>query len=190
MVCFRDSSPTHASGDGAAPALESTSNFRHGSVVASRSQCDSCRNFVGSSLSAYLDKRNRFSEELGAGAHPVYWFANLENSAVDPRRDRRGTRWNLFVTTRANLKYIEVKIITYGQTPFQPSEHQCPGSIGSGPVTTRTGFLRGRDQEIHVSCRVGNRSIREDRNPGVGKCSRIGFIVYGKESINLICPQD
>jgi len=83
---------------------------------------------------------------------------------VDPRRHRRGTRWNLFVTTRANLKYIEVKIPIYGQTPFQPAELQCPGSNGCGPVTTRTGFLRGRDQEIHVSCRVGNRSIRKDRN--------------------------
>jgi chromate transporter len=58
------------------------------------------------------------AKSFGARAHPVCWFANLENRAVDPRRHRRGTRWNLFVTTRANLKYIEVKIPTYWTNPF------------------------------------------------------------------------
>jgi len=70
------------------------------------------------------------------------------------------------VTTRANLKYIEVKIPTYGQSPFQPAELQCPGSNGCGPVTTRTGFLRGRDQEIHVSC----------AGWGIGRFEKIGII--------------
>jgi hypothetical protein len=60
----------------------------------------------------------------------------LRTSAMDPRRDRRGTRWNLFVTTRANLKYIEVKIPTYGQTPFQPAEPKCPG-MGKNVRLTR-----------------------------------------------------
>jgi hypothetical protein len=31
-------------------------------------------------------------------------FADLEDSAMDPRPDRRGNRWNLFVTTCANPK--------------------------------------------------------------------------------------
>jgi hypothetical protein len=34
-------------------------------------QCDRRWSFVSSALSAYLDKRNRFSEELGARALPV-----------------------------------------------------------------------------------------------------------------------
>jgi chromate transport protein ChrA len=45
-------------------------------------------------LSAYLDKRNRFSEELGACPHPVCWFADLEDNSVDPRRDWRGIGGN------------------------------------------------------------------------------------------------
>ena len=104
MVSFRDSAATDSSGHGAAPALESTSGFRRGSVVAGRGQCDSRWNFVGSALSAYLDKRNRFSEELGARPHPVCWFADLEDSSMDPGRDWRGNRGNLFVTTLANQK--------------------------------------------------------------------------------------
>jgi len=70
--------------------------------------------FVGSALSAYLDKRNRFSEELDACPHPVCRFADLEDSSMDPRCDWGGARWNLFVTMRTNPKYIEVKISTYG----------------------------------------------------------------------------
>ena len=81
MVCFRDSSATHASGHGTAPALESTSGFRRGSVVAGRSQCDSRWNSVGSALSAYLDKRNRFGEELGAG---LILFAALQIWKIAP----------------------------------------------------------------------------------------------------------
>ena len=104
VVSFRDSAATDSSGHGTAPALESTSRFRRGSVVAGRGQCDGRWSFVGSALSAYLDKRNRFSEELGAGRHPVCWFADLEDRSMDPRRDWRGKRWNLFVTTRANQK--------------------------------------------------------------------------------------
>jgi putative oxidoreductase len=104
MVSFRDSVATDSTGHWPAPALESTSRFRRGSVVAGWGQCDSRWNFVSSSLSAYLDKRNRFSEELGARPRPVCRFADLEDSAMDPRPDRRGNRWNLFVTTCPNPK--------------------------------------------------------------------------------------
>jgi len=48
MVSFRDSAATDSSGHGTAPALESTSGFRCGSVVAGRGQCDGRWNFVGS----------------------------------------------------------------------------------------------------------------------------------------------
>src|SRR6266404_8686120 len=127
MVCFRDSAATYALGHGTAPALESTSGFRRGSVVAGRGQCDCSWSFVSSALSAYLDKRNRFSEELGARPHPVCRSADLEDSSLDPRRDWRGNPWNLFVTTRASPKYIPVKIPSYGQNAYQPAEYQCPG---------------------------------------------------------------
>jgi hypothetical protein len=44
------------------------------------------------------------SEELGSRPHPVCRFTNLEDSAVDPRPDRRGSRWNLSVRTCAKSK--------------------------------------------------------------------------------------
>jgi Chromate transporter len=91
---------------GLLPLWKSTSEFRRGSVIAGRSKCDSRRNFVGSALSAYLDKRNRFSEELGARAHIVRRFADMEDSSMDPRYDRCSTRWNLFVTTPAQASSI------------------------------------------------------------------------------------
>jgi hypothetical protein len=76
MVSFRDSSDTDSSGHWRAPSLESTSGFRGGSVVAGWGQYDSRWNFVGSALSAYLDKCNRFGEELGSRPHPVCRFTN------------------------------------------------------------------------------------------------------------------
>src|SRR5271157_1907126 len=118
MVSFRDSAAADSSAHRTAPALESTSGFRRGSVVAGRGQCDSRWNFVGSALSAYLDKRNRFSEELGARPHPVCWFADLEDSTMDPRPDRRGNRWNLFVTTCANPKRSKSKYQSMDKTLF------------------------------------------------------------------------
>jgi hypothetical protein len=67
-----------------------------------------------------LDKRNRFSEELGARTHPVCWFAILEDSAVDPRPDWRRNRWNLFVTTCANPKLL-------AQGPYRWNGSRVPG---------------------------------------------------------------
>jgi hypothetical protein len=47
-------------------------------------QKENRRDKAGSALSAYLDKRNRFSEELGARPHSVCRFADLEDRSLDP----------------------------------------------------------------------------------------------------------
>jgi len=86
---------------------------------------------------------------------------------VDPRRHRRGTRWNLFVTTRANLKYIEVKIPTYGQSPFQPAELQCPAAT----VVVR--LLPGL-----VFFAEGIKKFMFPGEWGIGRFEKIGIISY------------
>jgi chromate transporter len=108
---------------GLLPLWNRLRGFRRGSVVAGWGQCDSRWNSVGSALSAYLDKCNRFSEELGSRPHPVCRFADLEDSAVDPRPDRRGNRWNLFVRTGAKPKRSKSLLLgARGQTPRRERE--------------------------------------------------------------------
>ena len=118
---------------------------------------------VGSALSAYLDKRNRFSEELGARPHPVCWFADLEDSAMDPRPDR-AVMGGIFCDNVCEPKKSPSKFQVYGQNAFQLAEYRRPCGNAFGPATSRIGFLCRRDQEIHVSHRVGYRSIRKDRH--------------------------
>ena len=165
-MCFRDFAATHASGYRASSALESTSGFRGGSVVVSRGQCDSRWNFVGSALSAYLDKCDRFSEEPGAGSYAIRRFAVLENSSVDPGRDWGGARWESFCDTNAcepentcNSKY------QLWTKRFSTSEYECPGGNACDPALSRPGFFA-----------EGIKKFMFPAEWGVGRFEKIGII--------------